>query len=315
MDIDKKLNSVDMFGETIQRKSGSLTSKRFIIPPFSVLNTREGDWQSRKRAWLRLGIKSEIGRDNSHENSTMAKISDGMSDELKDRFISSGSGTSVFDPVLCELIYRWFCPDKGQIIDPFAGGSVRGVVASCLGLKYWGSELREEQVLANIKQGNEIVPENRPTWVCGDSTKNMENAPMADLLFSCPPYGNLEVYSDLPGDISNMEYQDFVIAYSIIIEKSINKLTDNRFACFVVSNFRNTNGTYNQLESDTIRIFNKNGMKLYNEAILINAIGSLPVRITRQFNSGRKLGRTHQKILIFIKGDWRKAVKELPEIY
>jgi hypothetical protein len=21
-----------------------------------------------------------------------------------------GSGTSVFDPVLCELAYRWFCP-------------------------------------------------------------------------------------------------------------------------------------------------------------------------------------------------------------
>ena len=35
---------------------------RFMIPPFSVMNAREGWWQDRKRAWLALGIKSELGR-------------------------------------------------------------------------------------------------------------------------------------------------------------------------------------------------------------------------------------------------------------
>ena len=40
------------------------------------------------------------------------------------------SATSIFDPVLCELAYRWSCPQGGTIIDPFAGGSVRGVVAA-----------------------------------------------------------------------------------------------------------------------------------------------------------------------------------------
>ena len=37
-------------------------SDRFLIPPFSVLNAREGWWQDRKRSWLALGIKSEEGR-------------------------------------------------------------------------------------------------------------------------------------------------------------------------------------------------------------------------------------------------------------
>jgi hypothetical protein len=41
--------------------AGSL-SERFMIPPFSVFNAREGWWQDRKRAWLALGIKSELGR-------------------------------------------------------------------------------------------------------------------------------------------------------------------------------------------------------------------------------------------------------------
>lgn len=41
--------------------AGSLAEK-FGIPPFSVLNAREGWWQSRKAAWLAIGIKSEMGR-------------------------------------------------------------------------------------------------------------------------------------------------------------------------------------------------------------------------------------------------------------
>ena len=35
---------------------------RFGVPPFSVLDTRQGYWQERKRHWLSLGIKSELGR-------------------------------------------------------------------------------------------------------------------------------------------------------------------------------------------------------------------------------------------------------------
>jgi hypothetical protein len=36
--------------------------ERFGVAPFSVLKAREGWWQERKRAWLALGIQSELGR-------------------------------------------------------------------------------------------------------------------------------------------------------------------------------------------------------------------------------------------------------------
>jgi hypothetical protein len=35
---------------------------KFLAPPFSVLDTKQGYWQERKRAWLALGIQSELGR-------------------------------------------------------------------------------------------------------------------------------------------------------------------------------------------------------------------------------------------------------------
>jgi len=37
-------------------------AERFGIPPFTILDARKGWWQDRKRAWLDLGIRSELGR-------------------------------------------------------------------------------------------------------------------------------------------------------------------------------------------------------------------------------------------------------------
>tara|TARA_R110002073_G_scaffold303806_1_gene472268 strand:+ start:5693 stop:6421 length:729 start_codon:yes stop_codon:yes gene_type:complete len=37
-------------------------AQRFGVPPFSVLDARKGWWQDRKRAWIDLGIRSELGR-------------------------------------------------------------------------------------------------------------------------------------------------------------------------------------------------------------------------------------------------------------
>lgn len=38
-------------------------NERFLIGPFTVLNSREGVWQDRKKAWVALGIESELGRE------------------------------------------------------------------------------------------------------------------------------------------------------------------------------------------------------------------------------------------------------------
>jgi len=54
----------DAIGATPDRAPPRLGNliERFGIPPFSVLTAREGWWQDRKRAWLALGIESEVGR-------------------------------------------------------------------------------------------------------------------------------------------------------------------------------------------------------------------------------------------------------------
>lgn len=226
--------------------------------------------------------------------------------------ISDATGTSIFDPVLCELAYLWFSAPGWRVLDPFAGGSVRGIVAACLGRNYLGVELRPEQVEANKPQAEKTCKDIKPVWVCGDSLKVVPDLEGEfDFIFSCPPYGDLEVYSDRPEDISNKDWPEFLQLYGQIIAASVRKLKENRFACFVVGDFRDGDGFYRNFVSETIASFQRNGANLYNEAILVTAVGSLPIRAARLFNAARKLGKTHQNVLVFCKGSPEQAAKDL----
>jgi hypothetical protein len=229
----------------------------------------------------------------------------------------AGTGTSIFDPVLCEIAYRWFCPPEGIVLDPFAGGSVRGLVASRLGRHYVGIDLREEQLAENRKQAHTIArPSAMPEWITGDSRHVLKllGGRSIDFLFSCPPYSDLEVYSDDPQDLSTLDYRKFRKDYAAIIKACCGLLKPNRFACFIVGDLRDRKGMYRGFPWHTVEAFQLAGLHLYNEAVLVTAVGSLPIRVTKQFQSMRKLGKTHQNVLVFVKGDPRKAVEAIGEV-
>ncbi len=557
--------------------ANNVLQERFGVPPFTVLDSKQGYWQVRKKAWLSLGIMGETGRDVACNPASITGAY-GRTDHNK-----TSRGVSVFDPVVCELAYRWFCPNGGSILDVFAGGAVRGIVAGWLGYRYTGIELRAQQVLANYEQSKTIlgsggpvwsesdfiadgvatdngpgltpveehggymvkrddlnqvagvrggkvrtcwtlantakqqgkaglttagsrmspqvnivahiaerlgmkcvvhcpegelspevleaqahgatviqhkagynnviiararayakehnfaeipfgmedrvactctglqtanippdtkrlvvpvgsgmslagildglserglkipvlgvmvgadprkrlaeyapagwegmvtlvqspldyhtpapatklgelqldpiyeakclafmqpgdllwvvgiraseVPKTRvaPEWLRGDGRDCAKLAKVGeayDLLFTCPPYFDLEVYSDMPGDLSNASsYQDFLSMYRLAIQQSVSLLKPNRFAVIVVGDIRDKQGFYRNFVSDTIDAYRAAGMELYNEAILLTSMGTLPVRAGRQFGAGRKLGKAHQNVLVFFKGD------------
>jgi ParB-like chromosome segregation protein Spo0J len=580
-------------------------AERFLVPPFSVLSARDGWWKDRKRAWLALGIQSELGR---AENLLKFSAAANRAQSGRGAYEAGAEdnpaeeGTSVFDPVLCEIAYRWYSPPGGLVLDPFAGGSVRGIVATKLGRRYLGVDLSGAQLTENRRQARQILGEGTRSYerapacalisdpqaltpieqrgehwlkrddlyscngarggkaratlailqgapgavTCGNrispmlsrvarvaealgipcrghsagssklseieadakehgaelvkikgtnylsavkaralrdaqdsgwtfvpfglespeyfeavknqvtdlpegvrrivvtagsgmtaaaicsalrerglrtpilavrvgldpapfldrwappdwreqisivqvassydtpaektewwgvaldphyeakaapyvepgdlfwltairtpkETKSEQLAPLppaaplfpadpasggsvelpqwiegdsrdllqlcsepADFIFSCPPYADLERYSDDPRDLSTLDdYAQFREAYSLIIANACKLLKADRFACFVVGEVRDKRGALRDFVGDTVQAFRDAGLKFYNDAILVTSLGSLPIRAARIFESGRKLGRTHQYVLIFIKGDPRKAV-------
>lgn len=309
-DIDMEQFGFDLDDESEENdgvEHSTLTDK-FIAPPFSILDTRQGYWQERKKAWKAIGIKSELGR-----SSNLTDAID-KSDYMKTGCKGVAVQTSVFDPVLCEIVYKWFCTTGGKIYDCFAGGSVRGIIASKLGYEYHGIDLRQEQIEANNENAFQIGV--NPNWYCDDSLnadKYIEND-SCDLIFSCPPYADLEVYSDDPRDISNMEYEEFCKTYKRIIDIACKKLKQNRFAVFVVGDIRDKNGAYRDFVDYTKKCFLDNGLQTYNELILVEQSGTGALRAKKQFGSLRKVVKTHQNVLVFYKGNPKKIKENYGEI-
>lgn len=360
----------DQLDEVAPEAEGEVGSllRRFVVPPFTVLDSRQGYWQERKRWWIAKGIKGELGRGN------VLRFSENVNDRFhngagplaspgrcfgqdlmkgehvlgstnpgsrNDRRVglpftesydggyawrshspesengsAEGTGTSVFDPVLCEIVYRWFCPVGGSVLDPFAGESTKGIVAALLGRSYTGIELRQDQIDANQRQADAIGCS--PTWLQGDSATVGRIVPKAqrfDLIFTSPPYYDLEVYSDHDADGSAMQtYGEFMAFYRHVFAQCVSRLKPNRFLVVKVGEIRDERGICRNFVGDNIDVFRDLGLHLYNEAILITPAGSLPVRVGKQFVSGRKLGKSHQNILCFYNGDPKRVREEFGDV-
>lgn len=304
----------DLFGEYYTDKIKNVLSDRFIESPFSILNSQKGNWLKRKRQWIKLGIKSEVSREGVNMHSSFKPLN---YNNLKNKSgvnnggffdnAESKGGASIFNPALAELMYEWFLEKGDHILDPFAGGSVRGIVANYLGYKYTGVDIREEQVEANRNQALDILPvNNQPQWYVGDSLVVIDELNLIyDCIFTCPPYFDLEVYSDIDGDLSIMSYDNFIKTYKSILLKCINKLKINGFFIIVVGDVRDKNGFYYNLTGETKNIIINGGCKLYNELVYQTPIG-LKCLAANNLMKTKKIGKNHEYVFIFKKINLQK---------
>ena len=297
-DDNELVNMFNDDNEGEQSRAGNMKSD-FGVPPFSVLNAREGDWQARKKNWMAL-----IG-DNGESREATLGAKDGLLGKIN-------NGVSILDPAMAELVVKWFGVPGGLAFDPFAGDSVFGYVAGSCGMKFQGVELRKEQADLNTERTAGLECE----YFC-DTSENLKKYIIdssVDLLFTCPPYADLEVYSDDPNDLSTMPYEQFVKTYSEIIKGSCDQLKENRFAVCVVGEVRAKDGSYYNFVGDTIKAFTDAGLNYYNEIILVTPVGTLPMRAGKSMRATRKVGKTHQNILVFIKGNPKKAIADMGDI-
>lgn len=296
--------------EKLKWKQGNQINRKliedYIVPPFSVFDTKQGYWQKRKSEWnLQLGDGGEGRAQDLMELDSIAKVQ-----------TKTLTGTSVFDPVLCEILYTWYGDKNALIVDPFAGGHTRGLVASRLGYRYIGTDVSKRQITANRQRAKELG-EKGATWVEADGIDLAKHVKeKADMLFTCPPYYDLEKYDpENPLDLSNKpNYEAFIEAYSKVLINTYNIIKPNGWAIIVVGNVRDDEGNYYDLVGDTVRIMRGAGYHFYNEAILATAIATATVRARRTFDSGKKLVKTHQNILFFAKGKEVAINKTLREL-
>lgn len=275
-------------------------SDDFVAPPFSVLDAAQGYWMERKRFWEESGA---VGTHNRQSGTTY-------------RATTGYAETSAFDPVLAECMYLWFCPAKGRVLDPFAGEFVKGIVAAKMGLDYVGIELAATQVSANEEQARKFGVSPVPQWLVGDSENMSCNVPdeeSFDLVFTSPPYYDLEKYSYNEKDGSAKQtYEDFMDWYGRVFAQAVARLKWNRFLIVKVGEIRDEKtGFYRNFVGDNISCFLRLGLRYYNEMILHTSNGSAGRRARKQMTTGRKVVKTHQNVLVFFKGDAPAALGKI----
>lgn len=284
-------------------------AEKYLVPPLSVLDRRSGRWKERRKRWAFLPPDTD-GRPDGITYGTSS-----MSLEF------SRNGTSSFDPLLAELMIRWFCPLHGRVLDPFCGGVTRGTVAACMGCDYVGFDVRPEQVEANqqawaeTKPGRSVLGEyyvsrpRMPQWVVGDSSRAIaELEGQFDFAFTSPPYNDCEVYSDQQDDMSTMTKEAYDTHMERIIKAIWDKLNANRFMAFNVGNTRDKQtGEYRDLRGDIVRIGQRVGFKFWGDLVVVDPCAMKGVLCGKVFDNQRKVSHVHQYVVVMVKGNAKLA--------
>lgn len=275
--LDNVKADVDLFGNEHKRLS---MSDRIGFLPISIWKP---NWETVKT------LKALVG-DAGETRTLVGK---------KMQLLGSKYTTSIFNPHLAQMILSAYCPAKAKVYDAFAGGGTRGFIASAMGHTYTGVEIRPEEVERIQKQQLEL---NTPfTIICGDSQEYDIEQGAYDFSYSCPPYYDLEVYSTLPGDMSNVStYEEFLTMLKKSLEVTYIGLKPGALCVWVVGNFRRTDGSLRHFNGDTVRLGAEVGFKLWDELIFWGASDVAASR-SGQFVANRKSVRVHEYIIVFKK--------------
>jgi hypothetical protein len=294
--------------------------------------TTRADWLKMKKEWNekieiageKHGIKNPkfASRDgcwqgaNGMSNVVLAKqtIADGQVKDDKGK--SFNGNASVLDPVACEVILRFFMPTNGKrIYNPFGGGVQFGFVSGSYGYEYVASEIRQNQCDAN----NAICKDlNSATWIRSDSS-TYDPEGMYDLMFTCPPYYQVEEYVDyndiIPdGELNSLPtYEQFRDTLFDGYRKSLKHLNDNCFFVVMTGDSRDKNGAYYGCEAEHELFFRDQGLNIYNKIVYLECEFTRLAHAKVTLNY-RKFPKREQKILVFYKGDISKIRDLYPTI-
>lgn len=291
--------------------------------------TTRADWLKMKKEWnekieaagLKHGIENPkfASRDgcwqgkNGMSNVVLASQSineDGSIENTKGK--SFNGNASVLDPVACEVILRMFMPKNGcRVYNPFGGGVQFGFVTGDAGYEYTASEIRQNQCDANNAICQDFV---NVKWIQSDSAKFIPKQKY-DLMFSCPPYYQVEEYIDydnvIPeGELNNLPtYEQFRDTLFEGYKNALTMLNDNCFFVIMTGDSRDKNGAYYGCEAEHELFFKEQGLHIYNKIVYLECEFTRLAHAKVTLNY-RKFPKREQKILVFYKGDMSK-IKEL----
>ena len=237
-------------------------------------NTKKKDIVSSKTHNKLLYNKDDKEKDTTYSSIWLYRQGK-MIPPFYDKINKENSYYSEFNPLTSQNITNFWSEEEDNILDPFAGRT-RGIVSGLTKRKYYGFEISKEvydKVQSVMNQGIDKFDIKYVPMIYNDDSFNLDkyDLPTIDLVFSCPPYWDLEKYPSTPGQLSDIkDYELFLKKFKRIMIKCCDKLKNNGYVCLVVGNFRK-NGNLISFDTDTTNLMKEiPNIVLWDKIILQN---------------------------------------------
>lgn len=207
---------------------------------------------------------------------------------------------SVFPAPLIEwILLRYGGDPGGQLLDAFSGGPPRAVVSTIMGFRYTGFDINQAQILENEKAIKNLKLEGAK-FILGDGRflEGLEGT--FDVALTCPPYHDLEKYTDQLNDLSNMRsYAEFNAGMAVCAQSHRPLMKPGSFVCIVVGPIRDKKtGALIDFPAHTVQNFREAGFIYWQQIVLSKNFGSAAKRSTNAWK-GKKLVPIHELLLVF----------------
>lgn len=193
-------------------------------------------------------------------------------------FSNASASASVFHPHLAAALVKGYTQRGDTIVDPFAGGGTRAVVAAALGRRYVGTELRQEEA-ERVQQ--RLAADNlqglAKVHVADAASFDWPIASSAAALITCPPYWQLEKYSSDTADLSAAPlYEDYLRRLRSVLIQARRALKPDALVVIVAAEIRHpTTRELLDLPGDIIRLAQRSMRAWLADRITVTAGSSL----------------------------------------
>jgi len=206
---------------------------------------------------------------------------------------------SEFHAGMAENIIRYWSLPGARIVDPFAGRATRAVVSTKLGREYYGYEIAPNTHRRVLEHFEKLGI--NPNFYLSDGVALKETPNnFSDLIFTCPPYYNIEEYESVEGQLSDCEsYDSFMEFVGKCAENCFRVAKSGSFCVWVVADFRR-GGKLIDFHGDTIQSFKKVGFN-YHDIIIMENLSPFAALSAVQSAYKRYAPKTHEYVVIFRK--------------
>jgi len=218
-------------------------------------------------------------------------------------------GLSMFPPFLAKFIVQFYSDEGDTVLDPCAGHTAAMEISYNLGRNYIGYDVNEKFMDFNRKVREKLLTKNTGflendctiTLHLKSSTQMLEKDNTIDMIYTSPPYWNLEYYGDSPEQLGwGKTYEEFLLGLSKILHECKRVLKPEKYCIINVNDFRK-NGKFYPYHSDVIGLGKCVGFEMHDIGIVKWNATPIASAFLQQVDRIKVLPKGHEYLIIFKK--------------